>query len=113
MTFARQESCRADFRSVALLPLREYKNFVSLGIAFIACTRRRCGTNTACNQRRRPCRGKERVRRIYAKPRQPAHGGALLAAPAHAGDGTTARGVADLPPWRSEPAAEAPGIGHD
>src|SRR5215471_19927712 len=99
MTFAWQESWRADFRSVALLHLKEYKNSVSLGITFIACTRRRCGPDTACNQRRRPCGGKERVRCIYAEPRQSAPGGSLRAAPTHARDGATARGAADLYPW--------------
>src|SRR5262245_42655874 len=98
MTVAGQESCRAGLPGVAPLCLREYKNFVALGITFLAYTRRRCGTDTARNQRRRPCGGTEHVRRIYAESRQSASDGSLLAAPAHAGDGTTARGAADLYP---------------
>src|SRR5215510_4270891 len=99
MTLAGQESCGAGSHGVAPLCLREYKNFVALGRTFLAYTRRQCGPDTARNQRRRPCGGKEHVRRIYAEPGQPAYGGSLLAAPAHARDGATARGAADLYPW--------------
>src|SRR4029434_7094172 len=108
LPFTEQENCRAGVYGVAPGHLREYKNWVWLSLMFIACARRHCGTDTTRNQRRCPGAGKKCVRRIYEEPRQPAQCGALLAAPAHAGDGATARGAADIHPWGSEPAGSRP-----